>query len=119
MRLAGLLFVFLLSSAVPFSASEALTMRVSPAVSLAPAYLTVQTMVKSDADNRTLEITAESSEFFRSSEIQLDGQYAPRVSVFEFRALPAGLYRVRGILRGAHGERAKVFRLVNVVASSN
>ena len=57
---------------------------------------------------------AESPEFYRSSEIQLDGENTPSLSVFEFRNLPTGLYQVTGVLIGASGERAKVSRLARV-----
>ena len=118
MRRAVLVCGCLLTSATSLSAGEELAMRVSPLVALAPALLRVQTIVPADADNRTLVIIAESSDFFRSSQIPLDGQYAPHVSVFEFPGLPAGLYAVTGILGGTHCERAKVFRRVTVLSSA-
>ena len=100
-------------------AEERLTLRVSPAVAFAPANLVVRTTVEPDPSNRSMEIIAESSEFYRSSEIQLDGESGPRTSVFQFRSLPSGEYMVKAILKGAGGrELAAADRQVNVVESA-
>jgi hypothetical protein len=99
-------------------ANERLAIRVSPAVAYAPANLSVRATIEADADNRSIEIIAESAEFYRSSEMQLDGDAAPRTTFFQFRSLPTGEYAVRGILRGPGGhEIATVQRKVNIVES--
>jgi hypothetical protein len=98
---------------------QRITIRVSPAVSFAPANLLVRTTIASDPENRAVEVVAESPEFYRSSEIQLEGERAPRTSVFEFRSLPPGRYEVRATLRGSKGrERASVRRQVDVIAAA-
>jgi len=98
---------------------QRITIRVSPALSFAPANLIVRTTIASDPENRAVEVVAESAEFYRSSEIQLEGERAPRTSVFEFRSLPPGRYEVRATLRGSRGrERASVRQQVNVIASA-
>ena len=94
-----------------------LDLRVSPPVSLEPAYVTVRVTVEADPDNRILEVVAEGPDFRRSSQIPLDGERAPRVNVFEFRALPTGVYEVSGTLVGSNGTRARMARTL-VVASS-
>jgi hypothetical protein len=99
--------------------NDRLTIRVSPAVCFAPANLQVRAMIASDPDNRAVQVVAESSEYYRSSEIQLEGDRAPRTSLFEFRSLPSGNYEVRATLRGSSGrELALVRQQVNVIASS-
>lgn len=104
--------------AAPLGAGDRLAMRVSPTVSFAPANLIVRTMVEADAANRAMEIVAESGDFYRSSQIQLDGDRAPRTSVFEFRSLPTGVYTVSAVLVGADGEpRARARSQFNVVES--
>ena len=109
-------FVILISGAV--GANDRLSMRVSPAVAFAPANLNVRATIEADAGNRSIEIIAESPEFYRSSEIQLDGESAPRTTIFQFRSLPTGEYSVRGVLRGQGGhELATVERKVNIVDS--
>ena len=98
--------------------ADRLSMRVSPSVCFAPATLVVRATIASDADNRVVLFVAESQEFYRSSEIQLEGDRAPRTSVVEFRSLPPGLYEVKTVLLGATGdERASVRQQVTVIAS--
>lgn len=100
--------------------AERLTIRVSPSVAFAPANLAVRATITADADNRAVEIVAESPEFYRSSQMQLDGDRAPRTTLFEFRSLPPGTYEVKAILRGSSGsERATVRQQVNVIASGS
>jgi hypothetical protein len=95
-----------------------MTLRVSPAVSFAPANLVVRASIQADPDNRFVQIVAESRDFYRSSEIQLDGDRAPRTNMFEFRSLPQGAYEVTATLIGPGGhERAVVRQLVNVMSS--
>ena len=77
-----------------------MTVKVSPAVAFAPANLIVRTMIEADADNRAIAIVAESADFYRSSEIQLDGDRAARTNTFEFRSLPSGTYQVKAMLIG-------------------
>jgi hypothetical protein len=108
----------LLTAPLVAGAGDRLTMRVSPVVAFAPAYLVVQTRVEADVRNRSIEIIAESGEFYRSSEIQLDGEHAPRTTRFEFRGLPGGSYTVAAVLKGAHSERlAQTQREVSVMES--
>ena len=106
--------VVLIASGV--DANDRLALRVSPAVAFAPANLSVRATVQADAANRSIEIVAESADFYRSSEIQLEGDSAPRTTTFQFRSLPTGEYSVRGILRGQGGrEITTVETKVNIV----
>jgi hypothetical protein len=110
--LAGLVFLF--SGAL--GANDRLSIRVSPAVAFAPANLVIRTTVEADSSNRAIEIVAESPDFYRSSEIRLDGERAPRTTMFEFRSLPSGAYSVRAVLKGQGGHKlATVERTVNIV----
>jgi hypothetical protein len=106
----------MLTATLPLGAGERITMKVSPAVAFAPANLIVRAMIVADADNRAVEIVAESQDFYRSSEIQLEGEKAPRTNMFEFRSLPPGTYEVRANLRGANGQsRAMIRQQINVI----
>lgn len=93
---------------------DPLRMRVSPVVALAPGFLTVVVIIEADSANRWLEVVAESPDFYRSSQIQLDGDRAPRFNRVEFRNLPTGLYQVTGVLIGTNGPRAMAQRLATV-----
>ena len=109
-----------LAATLPLGAGERLTIKVSPAVAFAPANLIVRTMIVADADNRAVEIIAESADFYRSSMVQLEGDKAARTSSFEFRSLPPGTYEVRANLFGTRGEqRATVRQQVNIMASGS
>jgi tartrate dehydratase alpha subunit/fumarate hydratase class I-like protein len=103
-------------TAGPLGAAERLSLKVSPAVSFAPANLVVRATIQADAANRAVEVVAESNDFYRSSEIELDGENAPRTNMFEFRSIPSGTYEVRVTLRGGGGEQlANVRQQVNVI----
>jgi hypothetical protein len=94
-----------------------LSMRVSPSICYAPATLIVRATIESDAENRVMLFVVESTEFYRSSEIQLEGDRAPRTSVVEFHGLPPGLYEVKTVLLGSRGrELASVRQQVHVVS---
>jgi len=108
------IFLCVLAIALPSAAGEPLAMRVSPRMALEPALLTVQTTIEADADNRELDIVAESGNFYRSSSIHLDGANAPRLNVFEFKNLPTGTYDVTSVLVGSSGRRAIVSRVFRV-----
>jgi hypothetical protein len=107
-----------IAAASPIRANDRLSLRVSPTVSFAPANLVVRATVEANRDNRSIEIVAESEAFYRSSEMQLDGDRAPHTTLFEFRSLPTGNYQVRAILRGVSGkELASLQTQINVVGS--
>jgi hypothetical protein len=109
----------LLMAALSVNAGERLTIAVSPLQSFAPTNLIVRIHVAPDADNRALEVTAESGEYFRSSLIPLDGKEAPRTVAVELRGLPGGDYQVRGTLVDNAGRpRASVSQQVIVLAAA-
>jgi len=88
--------VLLLCGAVSLSsprldATERLRVHASPR---SASDITVYVGIERNPDNRMVRVTAESDDFFRSSEIQLDGDASPRVSVFTFHQLPSGWYDV-------------------------
>src|SRR4051812_11303167 len=121
MKLRVALIGILISGAgtLRMGAGERITLKVTPAVAFAPANLIVRAMIIADADNRAVEIVAESPEFYRSSMMQLEGESAARVTTFEFRSLPPGTYEVRANLFGASGEpRASIRQQVNVLESA-
>jgi len=110
----ALVLVFLLSVAGVLNGSETLSMKVTPPISLEPAALTVSVTIERDADNRALQIVAESPDYYRSSQIPLDGQNAPRVNVIQLKSVPAGLYEVTGVLVRTQGRRSVVQRVAQV-----
>jgi hypothetical protein len=99
---------------MPVHAGGPLRIEVSPSIARAPAAVTVRVSIESSSDNRALQIVASSANFYRSSEIQLDGAAASPLNVFEFKNLPTGMYQVTGVLRGVHGPRATMSKLAKV-----
>jgi len=110
--------LFLLTAALPLNATERLALRVSPMVSFAPAFVRIEAMIERDDNNRLLTVIAESTDFYRSSEISLNGANSPRVNVFNFRELPTGTYQVTGILLDRLGHRSAATKVVRVAPSA-
>ena len=100
------------------AAKESLSIRVSPATSFAPANLVIRTRIEPDADNRGMEIVADSEEFYRSSIIPLEGERAPKTTTFQYLGLPPGDYEVTATLLGPGGRpRSRARARVNVIES--
>jgi hypothetical protein len=95
-------------------AGQRISIRVSPAVALAPAFLRVQVTVEPNDDNRLLDIEIDSPAYSRTSEITLDGKNAQRVNLLEVKGVPSGLYEVRATLTGPSGPIAKSMQIVKV-----
>ena len=115
-RIAAVAAVVLLAPAA--NGGERLSLRVTPAVAFAPADLNVRATVESDRANRSMQIEVDSSDFYRSSEIQLDGEHAPRTLTFTFRDVPGGMYDLRATVRDDRGQTiASTHSLVDVVST--
>src|SRR5262245_36836703 len=108
----------LLTGARALDGGQPLILQVSPLMAPAPAFVSVRATVEANDDNRALEIVAQSSEFYRSSRVDLPGRQAPRLAVFDYPSLPPGLYDVTAVLVGTGGKRATATRLVRVVGSA-
>jgi hypothetical protein len=68
------------------------------------------------ADNRTLRVEADSGSFYRSSEVQLDGDKAPILTEFRLNSLPSGAYTVRATLIDSMGVETVVRRSAIVLS---
>lgn len=110
MRLVAVIGGVLLLAAAPLAGDEAITVSVSPTMSVEPANISVRVLVVPNSANRAMEIVAESADYYRSSEVSLDGASAARSSFFEYRDLPAGDYEVRGVLLGQNGQTRAICR---------
>jgi hypothetical protein len=99
-------------------ANQPLAVKVSPAVSFAPANLIIRTSVDPDAYNRSLEVVAESGDFYRSSTVMLEGDRAAKTTQFEFRSLPPGEYEVSVVVTGADGKPRAITRAQAKVVES-
>jgi hypothetical protein len=119
MRVSLILCAFFTLITTPADGGEQFKMAVSPAVSMAPSNVNIRVRLARNADNRMLEVIAESSDFYRSSQVQLDGEQAPALINFEFRSLPGGEYQVIGIVTDATGhQRAFDRQSVKIIQSA-
>jgi hypothetical protein len=96
-------------------ASHKVSMKVSPSIAFAPATLVIRTRVEPDADNREMDLVAESDEFYSSSTVQLDGDRAPLTSMFQLRGLPSGEYEVTASVAAVDGQRVFAHAHVQVL----
>jgi hypothetical protein len=94
----------IIGAVMPASANDRVSLRVTPWVAFAPADLRVRATIDQHHDNRAVQIIAESDDFYRSSEVELAGQRAPRTTMIEFRSLPSGEYHVRALVKGSSGK---------------
>jgi hypothetical protein len=93
---------------VPGTTGESLRLSVNPTLSVQPAVVVVRVSIEPHEDNRAMRLVAESADYFRSSQVELDGQDAWRTTVFRYRDLPAGAYTITGTLLDPSGrERAE------------
>ena len=114
--LAVLTVIGMLTASGTTTADEKLTLRVTPNVSSAPSTVIVKATVAKNSENRWLLIEADSGAFFRSSEIQLDGDKAPLVTEVRLPNLPGGEYTVMAVLRSNMGEETVVRRTAIVLS---
>lgn len=108
--------ILLLTSGAGINAGEKLTLQVTPTVSSAPSTVLVRATVAKDAHNRVLQIGADSGTFYRSSQIQLDGERAPLITEIHLKNLPSGEYTVVAVLLDEMGRRTTVRQTAVVLA---
>jgi hypothetical protein len=98
------------------AARAPLLVTVWPRVAIAPAVVLIEMRVEPADENRALEITVESGEYFRASTIPLAGARAARVHSVQYRSLPAGSYEVAVAIRGPSGRvRASFLTRIEVM----
>ena len=116
LRLAVLVALTLgtLGAARSGAADNRLRIDVSPRFSNAPGAFRVRAIVAPEEENRSLEVVADSSNFYRSSTIPLDGAQAATVTELFLRNLPSGTYQVTVTLTDADGRRTSDSRQVGV-----
>ena len=84
-------------------AAERVYIRVWPTTAMAPTDFLVRVIIDRNAANLWIRITAESADYFGSSEGQLDGERSSRLRVVQFREVPAGSYEVRAVVFDQNG----------------
>jgi hypothetical protein len=66
-----------------------------------PATVRITVAVEPGAENRALLVEADSSNYFRSSTLALDGEKEKRLHTVQFKNLPAGRYTLRAEVRSS------------------
>ena len=117
MKVAGATLALLIAATAGQGATEKLALRVTPNISCAPSTVTIHATVQPNAANRILSIEADSGGFYRSSEIQLEGDRAPLITQVFLKNLPGGEYIVAAELRDNMGGSTVVRRTVIVLSA--
>jgi hypothetical protein len=101
----------------PGQAQNRLKIDVWPHVSTAPANVRVRAIVEPNAENRALQVAADSGDFFRSSFVPLSGIDAAAVTETTLKNLPGGNYEIAVALVDAQGHQ--IVERATVVVTSN
>jgi hypothetical protein len=88
---------------VSLQAGHPLSVSVYPTKCFAPAEVRVRVWIEPHADNRALDIVADSWDFYRRSVFELEGDKAPRSIEWRLRALPDGEYLIKATLTDSAG----------------
>ena len=117
MRTALWLCVSLVATASPLHGGDSLRISVSPAYSYAPSTLKVRVRLEPNAANRAVEIIVDGDDFYRSSEINVDGEQGPATVELSLRNVPGGDYQVVAVLKDHAGRpRARAGQEVTVMS---
>jgi len=108
MRIALWICGLIVLTVLPVVGGEPLKLAVTPTHSFAPATMRIRASVEPRAENRKLAIVADGADFYRSSEIQLDGDQAPKTVELQFSNLPGGDYQVSAVLIDALGRQRAI-----------
>ena len=102
---------------LPIDGREPLTITVTPLHSFAPSKMTVHARIEPSAANRSLTIVADGENYYRSSEISLEGSDAPKTIQMPLVNVPGGEYEISAVLLDASGnERAVAHQSATVLS---
>jgi hypothetical protein len=87
---------------------EKVTVKIRPVVLFAGGEVKTTVRTPRDARNRALRVIVEGTDYYASSDVQLDGVDAATSHQFTWRDLPGGPYRVDAILLREDGEKTIV-----------
>lgn len=100
---------------------DELTLRLTPRVVSAPGFLRSLIRVAPNDANRVLRVEIDSDDYYRSSDIPLEGASAPMSHFVDWKQVPAGNYDLIVSVLGTSGD-ARAVRRVNfqvIGASTN
>src|SRR5258706_9022412 len=108
MRVAFGICALMALTVLPVDGGEPLKLAVSPVKSFAPASMRIRANIEPNPENRALAIIADGTTFYRSSEIPLEGDRAPKIIELRFSDLPGGEYQVYAVLMDAVGHQRAI-----------
>jgi hypothetical protein len=101
---------------LPVHGVQTVTLKVTPERSFAPASVLIRARIEPSPANRGLAIVADGENFYRSSEIQLEGEQSPKTFELALKNLPGGEYGVYAVLLDASGqERGRAYQTALVI----
>ena len=92
------------TAAVKPEKRDEVTMRLTPRFVSAPGYLRSLVRVVPNADNRVLRVAIDSDRYYRSSDIELEGDTAAESHFVDFKGVPAGRYELVVTVLGPGGD---------------
>jgi hypothetical protein len=101
------------------SAGAPLTLSVTPRLAWIGSAVKALVRVSPDDRNRLLRITVDSSDYYRSSDVALDGAEARRSHLLFLSSLPAGSYAIEAVVYGPSGERGRIQQKFEVLSGQD
>jgi hypothetical protein len=92
-----------------------LTLRVTPRLAWIGSAVQALVRIIPDDRNRRLQITVDSPDYYRSSDVTLDGADARRSHLLLLTSLPAGSYAIHAVVYGTSGERGRIEQQFDVL----
>ena len=96
-------------------ADPTLELRLTRKYTFSPGYVRSLVRVSPHPDNRLLRVTLDSADYYRSSDIELDGADAARSHFLNWTSLPAGHYDIVATLFGPDGPRGQSTDVLDVI----
>jgi hypothetical protein len=110
-----LVCVLLIGTLEGYAPGTPLRLAVSPLFSASPGAFRATAIVEPHAENRWLVLRAESTDYYRSSTIQLFGARAARRHEMFFERLPSGQYLIEARIERTNGDRIVTDAVVHVI----
>ncbi|HEY8550914.1 MAG TPA: hypothetical protein VIL35_13230 [Vicinamibacterales bacterium] len=88
--------------------------QVAPQIAFAGRDVRTTVRINRNAAYRSLMVSIDGPEFFASTLRQLDGEMSAATHVFQWKALPAGEYRLEAVIRDDRGMDMRTFRTFTV-----
>lgn len=97
-----------------------LSVKMTPNVAKAPTTVQLLVRVRTHAENRLLRVTLDSAGYYRSSDVQLDGDRAATMHSVRWSGIPHGEYEVVARLIRSDGKHRTIHggRLIVIGAGS-